>query len=104
MLGIFAAETDPVSVLSSGNYLLLLAFIIVILGGVIVYLARKLDNQARDSAGEIKSLNQIIYADNKEHANDYKEMAKNDQQVLSGNSQNMALLSEKIEVVKGRRA
>lgn len=51
----------------------------------------------------------IIYAlqnarldDNKTHTLDYREMAKNDQIVLSGNSQANELLAGKIEAVKGR--
>ena len=98
----FAAQ-DPQSVLASGNVLAILALIIVTLAGVIIYLARKLDKQASDSAAEIKALNKIIYDEGKAHAADYRELAKDNQEVLLSNSQNMALFGEKIEVVKGRR-
>jgi hypothetical protein len=37
----FATSTDPISVFASGNVLLILAFIIVILGGVVVFLYRE---------------------------------------------------------------
>lgn len=102
MLDRFAA-TDPQTVLSSGNTVAILALIIVTLAGVIVYLARKIDKQAADSAAEIKSLNKVIYEDGKLHAADYKEMAKDNTEVLRSNSQNMALFGEKIEVAKGLR-
>lgn len=67
-----------------------------------VYLARKLDSQQRDSATEIKDLNKLLYSEGKAHATDYKDMAKNDQLVLQGNSQSNELLAAKIEAVKGR--
>ena len=97
------AAQDPQTVLSSGNTLAILALIIVTLAGVIVYLARKLDLAQRDAATEIKSLNAQLLAENKTHANDYKEMAKDNQEVLQLNSQNSAILVAKIEAVKGRR-
>jgi len=99
----FFAVADPQTVLSSGNTIAILALIIVTLAGVIVYLARKLDVQARDSATEIRVLNALLLAETKTHAVDYKEMAKNDQAVLGNTSQTMALFGEKIEVAKGRR-
>lgn len=99
----FFAVSDPQTVLSSGNTIAILALIIVTLAGVVVYLARKLDTQARDSATEIKSLNAQLVAEIKTHSEDYKEMAKNDQAVLGNTSQTMAIFGEKIEVAKGRR-
>jgi len=101
MWGIFAA-TDPQTTLSSGNTNAILALIIVVLAGVIIYLSRKLDGQARDSAAEIKELNKIIYADGKAHALDYKELAEKNQEVLQLNSQSSTLLATKIEAVKGQ--
>ena len=97
------AVSDPQTVLSSGNTIAILALIIVTLAGVVVYLARKLDVQARDSANEIKELNAQLVNEVKTHAVDYKEMAKNDQAVLGNTSQTMAIFGEKIEVAKGRR-
>jgi hypothetical protein len=102
MLNIVAAQ-DPQTVLSSGNTVGILALIIVTLAGVVLYLARKLDKQATDSAIEIKALNAQLLADNKAHTSDYREMAKDNQEVLQSNSQNMALFGAKIEVAKGKR-
>ena len=99
----FFAVSDPQTVLSSGNTIAILALIIVTLAGVVVYLARKLDKQATDSATQIKDLNALLVGEVKTHAADYKEMARNDQAVLGNTSQTMALFGEKIEVAKGRR-
>lgn len=99
----FFAATDPQAVLSSGNLAAILALIIVTLAGVVVYLARKIDKQATDSAAEIKELNKLIFAEGKAHTSDYREMAKDNQEVLQGNSQSNALLAAKIEAVKGQR-
>lgn len=101
MLTLFAA-TDPQTTLSSGNTVAILALIIVTLAGVVVYLAKKLFDQQATSAAEIKELNKIIYADGKAHASDYKEMAKDNQDVLQLNSQSNQLLAAKIEAVKGQ--
>lgn len=99
----YLAVSDPQTVLSSGNTLAILALIIVTLTGVIVYLARKLDNQATNSAAEIKGLNAQLLADSKEHAQDYKEMAQANAEVLQLNSQSNTLLATKIEAVKDQR-
>lgn len=100
MLGIFAVA-DPQTTLASGNIYAILALIIVVLAGVVVYLSKKLFDNQRDGAAEIKELNKLIYASEKEHTADYREMAKNDQTVLQGNSQSNELLAAKIEAVKG---
>jgi hypothetical protein len=97
------AVADPQTTLASGNILAILALIIVTLAGVVVYLGRKIDKQASDSAIEIKALNKLIYDDNKAHAADYRELAQADTKVLSDNAQNLRILSEKIEVAKGYR-
>ena len=99
----YFAVSDPQTVLSSGNTIAILALIIVTLAGVVVYLARKLDVQSRESANEIKSLNAQLVSEVKTHAVDYKEMARNDQAVLGNTSQTMALFGEKIEVARGKR-
>lgn len=91
------AATDPQTVLSSGNTVAILALIIITLAGVIVYLVKKGDNQAT----EIRDLNRLLLAENKNHTADYKEMAKDNQEVLQGNSQSNMLLAAKIEAVKG---
>ncbi len=101
-LSTFAA-TDPQTTLSSGNTLAILALIIVTLAGVVVYLARKIDKRDTDHAAEVKALNAQLVAVIQTHSNDYKEMAKDNQEVLQSNSQNMALFGAKIEVAKGRQ-
>lgn len=58
MLSNFAVS-DPQTVLSSGNTIAILALIIVTLAGVVVYLARKLDKQATDSAAKVKDYGEI---------------------------------------------
>lgn len=66
---------------------------------VVIYLARKLDKKEL----EIALLNKQLLDDNKAHSNDYREMAKDNQEVMQLNSQNSALLAAKIEAVKGRQ-
>lgn len=101
MLHFFAAQ-DPQTVLTSGNTVAILALIIITLAGVVVYLARKIDKQAVDNAAEIKALNKVIFDEQKIHTADYREMAKDNQEVLQGNSQSNSLLAAKIEAVKGQ--
>ena len=66
---------------------------------VIIYLVKKLDKKEL----RIDELQVQLLVDNKSHASDYREMAKDNQEVLQLNSQNSALLTAKIEAVKGRR-
>lgn len=101
MMALFAA-TDPQTTLASGNIVAIEALIIVVLAGVVVYLAKKLFDNQRDSAAEIKELNKLLYSEGKAHAADYKEMAQKDQEVLQLNSQSQTLLATKIEAVKGQ--
>lgn len=60
---------------------------------------------ARDDIkdAKIEALNNARLIDSTAHADDYREMAKNDQIVLSGNSQANELLAAKIEAVKGKQ-
>lgn len=97
------AATDPVTALSSGNYLILLAFIIVTLAGVIIALTRYFTKKLDGKDLEIRELNKLIYTDGKAHAADYREVSNDYRDVVQLNSQNMALFGEKIEVAKGRR-
>ena len=76
-----------------------MALIIVTLAGVIIYLVKKNDTQST----EIRDLNRLLLAENKSHTADYKEMAKDNQEVLQGNSQSIQLMAAKIEAVKGDR-
>lgn len=99
MLEYFAA-TDPSTGIT--NYLFTQGVLGVVCVGliiVIVYLAKRSDKKD----DEIKALNALLLSENKTHTADYKEMAEKNQEVLQGNSQNMALFGEKIEVAKGRR-
>ena len=93
----FFAASDPQTVLSSGNTLAILALIVVI------YLARKLDKRDTDHATEVRELNKLIFTESKAHTADYREMAKDNQEVLQGNSQSIQLMAGKIEAVKGQR-
>lgn len=102
MLGLFAV-TDPQTTLASGNVLAILALIIVVQAGVVVYLSRKLDKQTTASLNDIKALNQIIYGDAKAHAADYKDMAEKNAEVLQLNSQSNTLLATKIEGVREQK-
>lgn len=54
----FGTTTDPISVFASGNVLLILAFIIVCLAGVVVYQNRKIDQlySEKDSLQEKRLL------------------------------------------------
>lgn len=101
MFGLFAV-TDPQTTLTSGNAIAILALIIIVLAGVVVYLVRKLEVSQRDSAAEIKALNVLLLQELKTHTEDYREMAKNDQTILQGNSQTNQLLAAKIEAVQGK--
>lgn len=47
----FGATTDPISVFASGNILLILAFIIVCLGGVVVYQNKKINTLYTEKDG-----------------------------------------------------
>lgn len=94
------AVTDPSVGIT--NYLFtqgVLGIAVLALGAVVVYQQKKLDK--RDD--KIQALQDARLDDNRTHANDYREMAKDNQEVLQLNSQNSALLTAKIEAVKGRR-
>lgn len=100
MLTLFAA-VDPQTTLTSGNAVAILALIIVTLAGVVVFLAKKLFDNQRDSAAEIKELNKLIYQIQISHTSDYRQMAEKDQTALLGIAHSQELLSGKIEAVKG---
>lgn len=87
------------------NYLLtqgVLGVACLVLGVVVIYQQRKLDKRDADHAAEIKELNRQIIDDNKAHAIDFRELAKDNQEVMFNTSQNVRILSEKIEVGKSR--
>lgn len=101
MLSLFAAATptDPASYYFTQGVLgVTVIALIVVIRFMWNYFTKKLD--AKDV--EIQLLNNARLEDNKTHTVDYREMAKNDQIVLSGNSQANELLAGKIESVRGR--
>lgn len=84
------------------NYLLtqgVLGIAVLVLGIVVVYQQKKLDK--RDE--KIQALQDARLDDNKSHTLDYREMAKDNQEVLQGNSQSIQLMAAKIEAVEGQR-
>jgi len=99
MLSLFAA-TDPGTGIT--NYLFTQGILGVVCVGliiVVVYQQKKLDKKD----DKIEALQNARLDDNKTHTLDYREMAKDNQEVLQGNSQSNALLAAKIEAVKGQR-
>lgn len=99
MLSYFAA-TDPATGIF--DFLFTQGILGVVAVGliiVVVYQQKKSDKKDE----KIDALNAQLLSDNKEHASDYRDMAKDNQEVLQLNSQNSALLAAKIEAVKGRR-
>lgn len=50
---IFSTDTSPLGVLSSGNTTLILAFIIVVMAGVIVWQSRKIDSKDKQLLGSM---------------------------------------------------
>ncbi len=80
---------------SVGSYLLtqgVLGIACIVLGIVCIKLYNKTERQQT----RIEELQELRLTDSKDVAKDVTE-------VLSGNSQNMRILSEKIEVAKGRK-
>ncbi len=95
------AATDPQTGIT--NYLFTQGILGVCCVGliiVIIYQQKKLDKKD----DRINALQDARLADSTAHAVDYREMARNDQQILSGNSQAQNLLAAKIEAVKGRNS
>lgn len=98
MFGLFAV-TDPQTGIT--NYLFTQGVLGVVCIGlimVVVYQQKKLDKKEE----KIEALQNSRLDDNKTHTLDYREMAKDNQEVLQSNSQNSALLAAKIEAVKGK--
>lgn len=95
----FFAVEDPSTGIT--NYLFtqgVLGIVCIMLIAVVIYQQRKLDRKD----DKIDALQEARLVDNKTHTADYREMAKDNQEVLQGNSQSNALLAAKIEAVKGR--
>ena len=95
----YFAATDPASGIFS--YLFTQGVLGVVAVGliiVVVYLVKKLDRKEL----ELGALYQKLIDENKTHTADYREMATHDQEVMNNTSQNVRILSDKIEVGKGR--
>lgn len=93
------AVADPISYYFTQGVLgITVIALIIVIRFMWNYFTKKLD--AKDT--EIQMLNNARLEDNKTHTTDYRQMAKNDQIVLSGNSQANELLASKIESVRGR--
>lgn len=103
MLSYFAATpTDPASS-ALGYYFTqgVLGVTVVVLALVIRFMFKYYTDKLDAKDAKIEALQNARLDDNNRHADDYREMAKNDQIVLSGNSQANQLLAAKIEAVKG---
>lgn len=102
MFQFIADTTDPVSS-ATGYYFTqgVLGISVVVLALVIRYGFKYYTGKLDEKDAEIKALNAARLVDNDKHADDYREMAKNDQTVLLGNAQASQLLAGKIEAVKG---
>lgn len=103
MMDVVAATStpaDPISFYGTQGVLgITVIALLVVIRFMWNYFTKKLD--AKDL--EIQLLNNARLDDNKTHTADYRQMAQNDQVVLSGNSQANELLAAKIEAVKGQR-
>lgn len=99
----FAATTDPVTN-AAGYYFTqgVLGITVIVLAVVIRFMFKYYTAKIDAKDEKIDLLQNARLEDNKTHTIDYREMAKNDQMVLSGNSQASQLLAAKIESVKGR--
>lgn len=105
MMEYFAATAaDPASS-ALGYYFTqgVLGITVVVLALVIRFLFSYYSKKIDEKDLKIEMLQNARLDDNKVHTTDYREMAKNDQIVLSGNSQANELLAAKIEAVKGER-
>lgn len=94
-----SSPTDPASYYFTQG---VLGITVIVLALVIRFLFSYYTKKIDEKDTEIRALNQARFDDNKTHTADYREMAKNDQLVLSGNSQANELLAGKIEAVRGR--
>lgn len=105
MLSLFAATAtnDPASS-AIGYYFTqgVLGVTVIVLALVIRFMFKYYTGKIDEKDTKIDLLQNARLEDNKTHTADYREMAKNDQIVLSGNSQANELLAGKIEAVRGR--
>lgn len=103
MIQLFADTIDPASS-AAGYYFTqgVLGISVIVLALVIRFMFKYYTGQLDVKDAKIEALQNARLDDNNKHSDDYREMAKNDQIVLSGNSQANELLAAKIEAVKGR--
>lgn len=107
MLQLFADATptgDPVS--GAVGYFFtqgVLGITVIVLAIVIRFIFKYYTDKLDVKDAKIEALNTAILNQAIKSGDDYREMAKNDQIVLSGNSQANQLLAAKIEAVKGQR-
>ncbi len=105
MLSYFAAvaespTSDPFSYYFTQGVLgVTVIALVIVIRFVWNYFTKKIDEKDL----KIDLLQNARLEDNKIHTVDYREMAKNDQIVLSGNAQANELLAGKIEAVRGQR-
>lgn len=99
MLSYFAATepTDPVSFYFTQG---VLGVTVIVLALVIRFMFKYYTDKIDAKDAEIKALNEARLVDNNKHADDYRQMASNDQTVLSSISQAQQLLAAKIEATK----
>lgn len=100
-MSLFAAATptDPASYYFTQG---VLGVTVIILALVIRFMFKYYTDKIDVKDAKIEALQNARLDDNTKHADDYREMAKNDQIVLQGNSQANELLAGKIEAVRGR--
>lgn len=98
------ASVDPAST-AVGYYFTqgVLGVTVIVMALVIRFLFSYYTQKIDEKDAKIDLLQNARLEDNKAHTVDYREMARNDQIVLSGNSQANELLAAKIEAVKGKR-
>jgi hypothetical protein len=102
MFSLFAATTTP----DPATYYFtqgVLGVSVVVMALVIRFMFKYYTDKLDTKDLKIEALQNARLDDNNKHSEDYREMAKNDQVVLQGNSQANELLAAKIEAVKGQR-
>lgn len=77
----FATDTTPLGVLSSGNTGLILAFLVVVLAGVIVYLSRKIDQKDK-KIEEVQNLRLTDFKEREDKVNSTLELVGRNTQYM----------------------
>lgn len=103
MISTFAdisSSPDPLSFYFTQGILGVTVIALII---VIRFMWNYFTNKIDEKDLKIEALQNARLEDNKANTSDYREMAKNDQAVMSGISTAQQLLAAKIEAVKGNR-